>query len=296
MAAAGGGGRGMRVVSGPAELDAAFAETTGNAEMLFGDGRVYLERYLTEARHVEVQILCDAYGNGIHLGERDCSVQRRHQKLIEESPAPALPAECTERMRQDAVRGALATGYIGAGTVEFLVDSANRHYFIEVNCRIQVEHPVTEMVAGIDLVEQQLRVAAGERLPLAQADLRTSGVAIQCRINAEDPTRDFAPTAGQLDDFLPPGGPFVRIDTHAYPGYQIPVFYDSLLAKLIVWGPDRPTAIARMRCALREFRISGRGVCTTIEYLDSVLAHPAFQEARHTWGLLESMRRDATAG
>ncbi|MGW7537839.1 acetyl-CoA carboxylase biotin carboxylase subunit [Amycolatopsis sp. NPDC054798] len=286
-AVAGGGGRGMRVVWRPGELAGAFRETSANARILFGDGRVYLERYLTAARHVEVQILCDSHGNGIHLGERDCSVQRRHQKLIEETPAPGLPAEVTGRIARAAVRGALAAGYAGAGTVEFLVDSEHRFFFMEVNCRIQVEHPVTEMVTGIDLVAEQLRIAAGQPLRHSQSDVRPAGAALECRINAEDPARQFRPAPGTLTEFAVPGGPFVRTDTHAFPGYRIPAAYDSLLAKLIVWGPDRDAAIARMRAALEELRAAGPGIHTTAGYLGEVLADPRFRQARHDTRFLE---------
>jgi acetyl-CoA carboxylase biotin carboxylase subunit len=283
--AAGGGGRGMRIVRNPGSLATAFAETRASAQLLFGDGRVYLERYLVGARHVEVQILCDAHSNGVHLGERDCSVQRRHQKLVEESPAPGLSRSLISRMADDAVRGALAAGYVGAGTFEFLV-ADEEYYFLEVNGRIQVEHPVTEMVCGIDLVEQQLRIAAGACLGFTQNDIRPSGVAIECRINAEDPTRDFTPTAGRLTEFALPAGPFVRVDTHAYPGYRIPSSYDSLLAKLIVWAPNRETAIARMRTALTELRVRGPGVHTTADFLGSVLTNPRFVAAQHDTQLL----------
>ncbi|MWA03663.1 acetyl-CoA carboxylase biotin carboxylase subunit [Actinomadura sp. LD22] len=287
-AVAGGGGRGMRIVESMDGLDAAYRETTANALTLFGDGRVYMERYLAGARHVEIQVLCDGHGNGVHLGERDCSVQRRHQKLIEETPAPGLPRELTERMAAAAVRAALAAGYVGAGTFEFLVAPDGGFYFMEVNCRIQVEHPVTEAVTGIDLVQEQLRIAAGDRLAFTQADVRPRGAAIECRINAEDPARAFAPTPGTLEEFAPPSGPFVRVDTHAHPGYRIPAAYDSLLAKLIVWGPDRDAALTRMRAALGEFTVTGRGVRTTIGFLDSVLADRRFQEAAHDTGFLAS--------
>ncbi|WP_018681636.1 acetyl-CoA carboxylase biotin carboxylase subunit [Actinokineospora enzanensis] len=286
-AVAGGGGRGMRIVTAEAGLAPAFEETTATARLLFNDGRVYLERYLARARHVEVQVLADAHGNCVHLGERDCSVQRRHQKLIEESPAPRLPAELVDRICAAAVRGALATGYVGAGTFEFLVGEDGRFYFMEVNCRIQVEHPVTEMVTGIDLVQEQFRVAAGERLRLLQSDVERRGVAIECRINAEDPVRGFLPTPGLLEEFVPPGGAFVRVDTHAHTGYRVPPDYDSLLAKVIVWAPDRPAAITRMRNALAELRVTGPGVHTTAAYLDAVLADARFADATHHTRLLD---------
>ncbi|KAA9166523.1 acetyl-CoA carboxylase biotin carboxylase subunit [Amycolatopsis acidicola] len=283
-AVAGGGGRGLRVVWRPGDLAAAFAETTANARALFADGRVYLERYLTGARHVEVQVLCDGHGNGVHLGVRDCSVQRRHQKLIEETPAPGLPAEVTGRMAGAALSAALETGYTGAGTFEFLVDGAGRFSFLEVNCRIQVEHPVTEEVTGVDLVAEQLRIAAGEQL--SQMDITPRGAAVECRINAEDPAHGFAPAPGTLTEFAPPAGPFVRVDTHAFPGYRIPAAYDSLLAKVITWGPDRDTALARMRAALAEFRVAGPGIRTTADFLAGVLSDPRFVQARHDTRLL----------
>lgn len=285
-AAAGGGGRGMSIVDIPADFARTYQQTKATAMQLFGDGRVYVERYLPSARHVEIQVLCDTHGNAVHLGERDCSVQRRHQKLVEETPAPGLPAELTERMGAAAVRGALATGYVGAGTFEFLVDTENDFYFMEVNCRIQVEHPVTEVVTGVDLIAEQLRVAAGEPLRLRQADVVARGVAIECRVNVEDPRRDFAPAPGTLTEFAPPGGPFVRVDTHGFTGYRVPAAYDSLLAKVIAWAPDRAGAIARMRRALAEFRIEGPGVHTTREFLDQVLADQEFADGKHDTSLV----------
>jgi acetyl-CoA carboxylase biotin carboxylase subunit len=285
-AAAGGGGRGMSIVESAEEFSRTYQETRATALQLFGDARVYVERYLPSARHVEIQVLADQYGNAIHLGERDCSVQRRHQKLVEETPAPGLPKELTERMGAAAVRGALATGYVGAGTFEFLVDTENDFYFMEVNCRIQVEHPVTEVVTGVDLIAEQLRVAAGEPLRLRQEDVALSGAAIECRVNVEDPKRNFAPAPGVLSTFTPPGGPFVRVDTHGFTGYKVPAAYDSLLAKVIVWAPDRTQAIARMRRALGEFEVDGPGVHTTREFLDQVLADPEFAEGKHDTGLV----------
>jgi len=285
-AAAGGGGRGMSIVPDANEFARTYQQTKATALQLFGDGRVYVERYLPSARHVEIQVLADQYGNAIHLGERDCSVQRRHQKLVEETPAPGLPKELTERMGAAAVRGALATGYVGAGTFEFLVDTENDFYFMEVNCRIQVEHPVTEMVTGVDLIAEQLRVAAGERLRLRQEDVRLDGAAIECRVNVEDPKRNFAPAPGLLTTFNPPGGPFVRVDTHGFTGYKVPAAYDSLLAKVIVWAPDRAQAIARMRGALGEFEVAGPGVHTTCEFLDQVLADQEFTDGKHDTGLV----------
>jgi acetyl-CoA carboxylase, biotin carboxylase subunit len=288
-AAAGGGGRGMSIVEDAADFARTYQQTKATALQLFGDGRVYVERYLPSARHVEIQVLCDTHGNAVHLGERDCSVQRRHQKLVEETPAPGLPRELTDRMGAAAVRGAQASGYVGAGTFEFLVDTENDFYFMEVNCRIQVEHPVTEMVTGVDLIAEQLRVAAGERLALRQEDVRTDGAAIECRVNVEDPRRNFAPAPGRLEEFVPPGGPFVRVDTHGFAGYQVPASYDSLLAKVIAWAPDRAQAITRMRRALAEFRVTGPGVHTTCEFLDRVLADPEFADGKHDTSLVAKL-------
>ncbi|MGH4011145.1 MAG: acetyl-CoA carboxylase biotin carboxylase subunit [Pseudonocardiaceae bacterium] len=293
-ASAGGGGRAMQVVSQAGEFVQHYRETRAAAQALFGDSRVYVERYLESARHVEVQILCDRHGTALHLGERDCSVQRRHQKLVEEAPAPGLPVELTQRMCEAAVRGALAAGYVGVGTFEFLVDTEGRPYFMEVNCRIQVEHPVTEMITGLDLVAEQLRVAAGEPLALRQAEIHPRGVSMECRINAEDPSRGFAPTPGLLTRFRPPGGPFVRVDTHGYAGYRVPAAYDSLLAKLVVWAPDRPSALARMRRALAEFDIAGPGMHTTAEFLEQVVTHPLFVAAKHDTSLLDELHTETT--
>ncbi|WP_181724554.1 acetyl-CoA carboxylase biotin carboxylase subunit [Nocardia gipuzkoensis] len=288
-AVAGGGGRGMRVVRDSADFSAAWQETRANATAVFGDGRLYVERYLDSARHIEVQILADRHGTVRHLGARDCSLQRRHQKLVEESPAPGLSEELVARIGAAAVRGAEAVGYVGAGTFEFLLDQQGQFYFMEVNCRLQVEHPVTEMVTGIDLVAEQLRIASG--LPLVlPADVATPrGVSIECRINAEDPQREFAPAPGTLTECALPGGPFVRIDTHVAPGYAIPPHYDSLLAKIIVWAPDRSTAIARMRRALAETRIRGRGIATTTEFLHDILDHPRFRAADHDTALIGTL-------
>jgi acetyl-CoA carboxylase, biotin carboxylase subunit len=291
-AVAGGGGRGIRVVRQHADLSRTYQETRSTAQSLFGDGRVYVERYLTHSRHVEIQIFADRHGNVVHLGARDCTVQRRHQKLIEESPPPALPPDLVERMGQAAVAGAREARYTGAGTFEFLVDGAACFYFMEVNCRIQVEHPVTEMVTGLDLVREQLLVAAGEPLSVSQADAAPRGAAIECRINVEDPDRDFMPTPGRLAEFRPPGGPFVRVDTHGYTGYQVPASYDSLLAKLLVWAPTRAEALSRMDRALAEFRISGHGVCTTVPFLREVIGNPLFRDAEHSTGLVDQLLRE----
>ncbi|MFM9607296.1 acetyl-CoA carboxylase biotin carboxylase subunit [Streptomyces niveiscabiei] len=285
-AAAGGGGRGIRLVREPAALASAFHETRAEAGRLFGDDTVYIERFVEPARHIEVQILADRHGNAVHLGARDCSVQRRRQKLIEEAPPASLPAGTVREMGEAAVRGALAVGYEGAGTFEFVVDDQDRYFFIEVNCRIQVEHPVTEMITGVDLVEQQLRIAAGERLvPGAGA----RGVALECRVNTEDPGRDFAPTPGEITLFEPPGGPFTRVDTQGFTGCRVPAAYDPLLAKVVVWAPDRPRALARMRRALAEFRVGGPGVRTTLPFLAQVLDDPRFRAARHRTSLVDTL-------
>ena len=284
-AAAGGGGRGMSVVRNSDQLAGSFRLTRNAARTAFGDDRVYLERYWDRARHIEVQVLADTHGTTLHLGERDCSVQRRHQKLIEESPAPCLPTGVARQLAELAVKGAREVGYVGAGTFEFLV-SGEDVAFIEVNCRIQVEHPVTEAITGVDLIREQIRVAAGIPLALRQEDIRPRGVAVECRVNAEDPARDFAPAPGLLDEFLPPGGPFVRVDTHAYPGWRVPTEYDSLLAKVIAWGPDRQQALSRMDRALAEFRISGKGVRTTVDLLREVLADQSFAAGTHDTSLL----------
>ncbi|MEV0431781.1 acetyl-CoA carboxylase biotin carboxylase subunit [Nocardia sp. NPDC050413] len=290
-AVAGGGGRGMRVVRDGDEFATAWQHTRAAAAAVFGDGRLYVERYLESARHVEVQILADTHGTVRHLGLRDCSLQRRHQKLVEESPAPGLLPELAERIGAAAVRGCEAAGYVGAGTVEFLLAPDGRFYFMEVNCRLQVEHPVTEMVTGVDLVAEQLRIAAGE--PLTLGERAPHGVAIECRLNAEDPERAFAPAPGTLVECVLPAGPFVRVDTHVAQGYAIPPHYDSLLAKVIVWAPDRPTAIARMRRALAETTIAGPGVATTTDFLHDILDHPAFRAATHDTALIGALNAPA---
>lgn len=294
-AAAGGGGRGMGVVHDPASFGAVYDETRATAQTLFGDPRVFVERYLPEARHVEVQVLADTHGNVLHLGERDCSAQRRHQKLIEESPAPGLPAGLTERIGEAAVRGARAVGYVGAGTFEFLVTPEHDFAFMEVNTRIQVEHPVTEMVTGVDLVAEQIRIASGELLRLTRSDVALRGAAIECRINVEDPDRGFVPTPGELTVFEPAGGSFVRVDTHGFTGYHVPAAYDSLLAKLVVWAPTRPEALRRMDRALGEFRVEGPGVRTTAGFLREVLADPSFEAGQHTTAVVANtlQRREA---
>jgi acetyl-CoA carboxylase biotin carboxylase subunit len=288
-AVAGGGGRGMTVVRDPRELPRAYAEARAGAATAFGDSRLYAERYLEHARHIEVQILGDGQDEVVHLGERDCSVQRRRQKLVEETPAPGLPRDLADRICAAAVHAARDLRYAGAGTYEFLVDQDGGFYLMEVNCRIQVEHPVTEMVTGVDLVREQLRVAAGDGLSIRQEDVQPRGVAIELRVNAEDPVRGFLPTPGLLEEFSTPGGPFVRVDTHAHPGFRVTADYDPLLAKVVVWAPDRRQAIERADRALSEFRVVGKGVCTTRDFLSEVLADPAFRAAKHTTGLADEI-------
>jgi acetyl-CoA carboxylase, biotin carboxylase subunit len=261
-AAAGGGGKGMRVCRDESNLASAIQTASTEAEAAFKNASIYIEKFIDRPRHVEVQILADSHGEIVSCWDRDCTLQRRHQKLVEESPAPTVPAKVRARLSEAAVRLAKAVGYVNAGTCEFLVDADNNFYFIEVNARIQVEHPVTEMVTGIDLVKQQLKIAAGEPLPFRQKDIALRGHAIECRINSEDPDNDFRPSPGRITDLRLPGGPGVRWDSHIYPGYVVPPYYDSLLGKLIVHAPTRPEAIATMRRALDELRIEG--VRTTI--------------------------------
>jgi acetyl-CoA carboxylase biotin carboxylase subunit len=274
-ASAGGGGKGIRIVHDAAALAAAVRQASSEAQAAFGDGAVYVEKYIPNPRHVEIQILADGAGHAIHLGERDCSIQRRHQKLIEEAPSPAVSPELRARMGKAAVEAARAAGYKGAGTVEFLLDPTGHFYFMEMNTRVQVEHCVSEMVTGIDIVKTGIRIAAGEGISLRQHDVTIAGHAIEFRINAEDPARDFLPSPGTVTTWSPPGGPWVRFDSHVYQGYTVPPFYDSLLGKLVVWGRDRDEAMARARWALAQFRVEG--VATTIPFHLRVLDHPLFR-------------------
>ncbi len=273
-ATAGGGGRGMRLVRDDSQLVKLFQAAQGEAEAAFGNPGLYLEKLIECPRHIEFQIMADSYGNVIHLGERDCSIQRRHQKLLEEAPSPALSPELREKMGTAAVMAAQSINYVGAGTVEFLLSQSGEFYFMEMNTRIQVEHPVTEMITGLDLVAEQIRVAQGEKLQLTQDEVVLRGHAIECRINAEDPEHDFRPAPGRISGYLPPGGPGVRMDSHVYTDYLIPPYYDSLIGKLIVWAPDRPTAIKRMKRALRECALTG--VTTTIGFHQKILETPEF--------------------
>jgi acetyl-CoA carboxylase, biotin carboxylase subunit len=286
-ATAGGGGKGMRVVNGPDELERAYASATAEAEAGFKDGRLYMEKLIVKPRHIEVQILGDGFGNVVHLGERDCSVQKpSHQKLIEEAPAPHLSSKARGALHDMAVRAAKAVNYSNAGTLEFLV-SGEQVFFMEMNTRIQVEHPVTEMVYNIDLVKEQIRVAAGEQLGYAQSELKASGHAIECRINAEDPRNNFAPAAGTLTNVVFPGGPGIRVDTHVYSGSMVPPFYDSMIAKIIAVGETREAAIARMERALRETVIEG--VNTTIQQCLEILATEQFKSGRYSIDFLPSL-------
>jgi acetyl-CoA carboxylase biotin carboxylase subunit len=277
-AAAGGGGRGMRVAHNAVSLQSGLRQAQQEAQSAFKDGSVYLEKYIEQPRHVEVQLLADRHGNTVHLWERDCSLQRRHQKLVEESPAPNLPPKVREEVCAAAVQLIEAAGYQNAGTCEFLVDREHRFYFIEINARIQVEHPVTELVTDIDLVREQIRIAAGEPLRFRQKDVPHRGVAIECRINAEDPARGFRPSPGVVSRWQPPGGPGVRLDTHVTAGYRVPPNYDSLVAKLLVHQPTRAEALACMRRALSEFVVEG--IHTTIPLHREIFNHSAFIEGQ----------------
>jgi len=283
-AAAGGGGKGMRVARDPDDFARSFQLARSEALSAFGNGDVYVEKYLERPRHIEFQILGDSHGNVIHLGERDCSVQRRHQKLIEEAPSPAMTPALRLEMGSAAVAGAKAINYVGAGTIEMLLDSDGSYYFMEMNTRIQVEHPVTEMLTGVDLVKEQIRVAGGERLSVLELPpLR--GHVIECRVNAEDPARNFQPSPGKITTFHPPGGPGVRLDSHVYAGYVVPQFYDSLIAKIIVQGRDRQEALARMRVALECFVVEG--VTTTIPFLARVMQNERFMRGEVDTKFLE---------
>lgn len=285
-ASAGGGGRGMRMARNADELAVALKTASGEAEAAFGDATVYLEKVILNPRHVEVQILGDTHGNVVHLGERDCSIQRRHQKLIEESPSPAVDDELRKMLGETAVSAAAGVDYHGAGTIEFLLDENGGFYFMEMNTRLQVEHPVTEMITGRDLVKDQIRIAAGEPLGYGQEDIAFSGHAIEFRVNAEDPHNDFIPAGGPVTLFNPPGGPGVRNDTHLYSGYVIPTYYDSLLAKLIVWGRDRDEALHRARRALDEYIILGPK--TTISFHLAVVDDPSFASGRFSTAFLDT--------
>lgn len=277
-AAAGGGGRGMRIITTPDEMKPMFESAAREALASFKDSTLYLEKYLTNPRHLEVQILADQFGNAVHLGERECSIQRRHQKLIEESPSPIADQKLRESLAEAALGFVKQTGYTNAGTVEFLVDEKHNYYFLEMNARLQVEHPVTELVTGIDLVEAQINIAQGKPLPWNQHEILPNGSAVEVRINCEDPERDFLPSPGEIKSLEFPAGPWVRVDSALFPGYQIPEEFDSLIAKVICWGSNRKQALSRMTRALGEFRISG--IPTTLTLHTQILNHPHFKEGK----------------
>jgi acetyl-CoA carboxylase biotin carboxylase subunit len=285
-ASAGGGGRGMRVVYSENELFTAYHTAQTEADVSFGNPEVYMEKYIEDPKHIEVQLLIDQFGSGVYLGERDCSVQRRHQKVIEEAPSPAVTPEIRKHLGEAAVAGARSAGYTNAGTIEFLLDKNGQFYFMEMNTRIQVEHPITEMITGIDLIKEQIRIAAGERLRFTQSDIVLRGHAIECRINAEDPETNFRPCPGRITLYHLPGGPGVRIDSAAYQDYQIPSYYDSMIAKLVVWDESRDAAINRMLRALDEFEIEG--IKTTIPFHQLVLNNPDFQRGEVSTNFIQT--------
>ncbi len=282
---AGGGGKGMRMVRTPRELESAIKVCRSEAKSAFGDDSLYLEKWLEDNRHVEIQVAVDRYGHGVHLGDRDCSVQRRHQKILEEGPTPALSPAARNALAERAIHAVVAAGYENVGTLEFLVDANGDAFFIEINCRIQVEHAVTEMLTGIDLVAMQIRIAAGEPLGLTQAEIQHRGHVIEFRINAEDPAHEFRPSAGIVERYHAPGGPGIRMDSHLFPGYEVPPFYDSLLGKLLAWGPDRATAIERGRAALDELVVEG--IITNVEIHKAILASETFLDGAMTTNLLD---------
>jgi acetyl-CoA carboxylase, biotin carboxylase subunit len=286
-ATAGGGGRGMRLVREESDLVRLYQAAQGEAEAAFGNGGVYIEKFVERPRHVEIQILADNFGNVVHLGERDCSIQRRHQKLLEEAPSPALNPELRAKMGAAAIAAAKSIDYSGVGTVEFLLDAHGNFYFMEMNTRIQVEHPVTEMITGVDLIAEQIRIAQGLPISFTQNEVVLKGHAIECRVNAEDPDHNFRPHPGKISGYLAPGGPGVRMDSHIYTDYEIPPYYDSLIGKLIVWGVDRDMAIKRMKRALRECAITG--VPTTINFHQRVLENPAFLAGEVYTNFIEEM-------
>ena len=280
-ASAGGGGKGMRAVWNKAEFSKNWASAKQEASAAFGNDDMYIEKLIEEPRHIEIQIIADQYGNVSHLSERDCSIQRRHQKLTEETPSPFMTSRLRKKMGKAAVKAAKFINYEGVGTIEFLVDNKRNFYFMEMNTRIQVEHPVTELVTGMDLISEQLRIAGGEKLQFSQSEIKLEGHAIECRINAEDPSHNFRPSPGKITGWLPPGGPGVRVDSHVYTGYEIPPFYDSLIGKLIVWGKDRNTAIKRMNRALNECAVTG--IPTTINFHLTLLNKSKFKQGKiHT--------------
>lgn len=288
-ATAGGGGRGMRICNEEKEVINNYNQARNEAEQAFGNSEVYMEKYIGNPKHIEVQILGDAHGNIVYIFERDCSVQRRHQKLIEEAPSPVLSDSLRKQIGETAVKGVKGVGYVGAGTIEFLYDQdAGKFYFIEMNTRVQVEHPISEMISGIDIVKYQILAAMGEKFPFTQEDLKLNGHAIECRINAEDPDNNFMPNPGKIKGLILPGGPGIRVDTYIYDGFNLPPFYDSLLAKLIAWGKDRNEAIIRMKRALNEFKIEG--LKTTIPFHIKVMDSELFREGTYTTKFLETFK------
>lgn len=289
-AALGGGGKGMRVAQTPDEFQTSFQTAQKEAQMAFGDGTMYLEHFVEHPRHIEFQILADKYGNVVHLGERDCSIQRNHQKMIEESPCEVISDELRARMGEAAVKAAKAAGYENAGTIEFLLDKEGRFYFMEMNTRIQVEHPVTEWVTGVDLVKEQIRIASGLPLSCKQEDIQLTGHAIECRINAENPSKGFRPSPGTITDMYFPGGKGIRIDSAVYSGYTIPPYYDSMIAKVIVWAKNRTEAIRKMQSALGEVIIEG--IDTNVDYQYEILDHPDFQSGNTDVEFIERMEAD----
>jgi acetyl-CoA carboxylase, biotin carboxylase subunit len=280
-ATAGGGGKGMRVVTKTEDVESQVTTARNEAKASFGNDAVYIEKFIVNPRHIEIQVLADQYGNVVHLGERDCSIQRRHQKLLEEAPSPVVTPEIRERIGGIILKAVRKIGYEGVGTIELLCDDQLNFYFMEMNTRIQVEHPVSEMITGIDLLKEQIRVAMGQPLRFTQEDVVIRGHAIECRINAEDPLKNFMPCPGLIDGYVAPGGPGVRVDSHAYVGYSIPPYYDSLVGKLIVWGEDRTEAIARMRRALSEYGITG--IKTTIGFHQMLMEHPSFVSGKEVY-------------
>ena len=289
-ASAGGGGRGMRIAHTELSLRSSYKTARQEAQTAFGDASVYLEKYIEEPRHIEIQLMCDSHGNTVALGERDCTIQRRHQKLIEESPSPMLSEKLRHEMSQMALKIARAVKYEGAGTIEFIMDRYKRYYFMEMNTRIQVEHGVTEEVTGFDLLKEQLKVASGERLSLPMRELHLRGHALECRINAEDPDNNFMPSPGLITEYNVPGGQGIRVDTHAYSGYKIPPYYDSMIAKIIAHGKDRAEAIAKMKRALDEFVIEG--VKTTIPIHKKILENENFLNSNYSTTFIEKMEKD----
>jgi len=288
-ASAGGGGKGMRIVNSEDELEENITLCRSEAENFFGNPDVYIEKYIVNPRHIEVQILADKFGNVIHLGERDCSIQRRHQKLVEETPSPAVSPELREKLVSTAVNVAKVVGYEGVGTIEFLLDKDGHFYFMEMNTRLQVEHGISEMISNVDIVREQIRIAAGEELSVKQEDIHLTGHAIECRINAEDPDNNFMPCAGTIKGYIAPGGLGVRVDSHVYSDYQIPPYYDSLISKVICWAPTRQQAIRRMYRALKEYAISG--VKTTLPFYQRLIEDPVFISGKFDTGFIEDFNK-----